>query len=95
LVAADIAPAAAVGDVAELLHIHMQQVTGVFMLITPDRLPGGPVHVREPVDPAPDQDRVDRGGGDSDLVGDRDRPEPLLPAHVHDLADHRGRRPVR
>jgi hypothetical protein len=55
----------------------------------PDRLAGGPIDVGQPVDAAAHQDRVDGAGGQADLVGDRDRPEALLPAQVHDLADQR------
>src|SRR5262249_43289429 len=53
------------------------------------------VYAGEPADPAPGQYFVDRRGGDTDLPGDLDRPQALLPAHMHDLADHRLGRPVR
>jgi hypothetical protein len=95
LLLADVAPATAVGDLAELLHIHVQQVPGMVVLVATDRLAGGPVHMGEPVEPAADQHRVHRRGRQAQPVGDLDRAEPLLPPQVHDLPDGRGRGPVR
>ena len=65
------------------------------MLVAADRLAGGPVDVGQPVDSTPDQDRVHRRGRHGEPVADLDRPEPLLPAQVHDLAGHRRRSAVR
>ena len=64
---ADVAPAAAVGDVAELLDVDVDQRAGVVVLVAADRLAGDPVDVGEPADPAPDQDLVDRRRGDAGL----------------------------
>ena len=54
----EVAPAAAVGNVAELLHIDMQQVTRLEKFVAADRFAGGPVDTQEPVDPAADQHRA-------------------------------------
>ncbi|GAB3248132.1 hypothetical protein GCM10027448_11320 [Nocardioides dilutus] len=89
------APAAAIGDVAELLDVDVDHRAGVRVLVAADRFTGDPVDVAEPVDPAADQDRVDRRWRQPDLVGDLHRTESLLPPQVHDLADHRLGRPVR
>ncbi len=62
--AADEAPAAAVGDVAELLDIDVDQRPGMVVLVAADRFTGGPVDMGQPVEPAPDQDLVHRRGGD-------------------------------
>src|SRR5215831_10139060 len=85
---ADVAPSAAVRHVAELFDVDVDQGAGAVVLIAADRLPGDPVDTREPVDLAPDQHLVDRGRGEADLRCDLDRPEPVLPSQVHDLADH-------
>jgi hypothetical protein len=91
--AAHIAPAAVVGDVAQLLHIDIQQRTRGVVLVAADRLPGGPVDVGQPVEPAVDQHRVHRRGGQAEPVGDLHRTEALLPPQVHDLAHHGPRVP--
>ena len=59
------------------------------VFVAADRLAGGAVDVREPVDPAPGQDRVHGGGRHAEPSGDLDRAQALLPAQVHDLADLR------
>src|SRR5688572_28437243 len=84
--AADVAPAAAVGDVAQLLDVDVQHRAGGVVLVAADRLAGGPVDVGEPVYPAAHQHRVHRGGGHTHPVGDGHRAQPLLPPQVHDLA---------
>jgi hypothetical protein len=43
--AVDVAPAAAVGDVAQLLDVDVQQRTGVVVFVAADRLAGAPVEV--------------------------------------------------
>jgi hypothetical protein len=73
----------------------MNHVAGLLVLVTTDRLTGGPVNVSEPVEPATDQHRVDGRGWHPEPISDLDRPQTLLPPQVHDLADHRCRRPVR
>jgi len=88
--APDVAPAASVGDLAKLLDVHVEQFAGPLVLITADRLTSGTVDVTEPVDPTPDQDRVDRRGRDTEPLADLDRTQTLLPSQVHDLAHHRG-----
>jgi hypothetical protein len=80
------APAAAVGDVAELLDVNVHQLAGPGHLIAAHRFTGDPIDVPEPVDPAADKDSVHRRGRQPDPAGDRHRPQPLLPAQVHDLA---------
>jgi hypothetical protein len=86
---ADEPPAAAVGDVAELGDVDVDQLTRSGPLIAAGRLTGDPVDVGQPVEPAPDQHRMHGRGRDPQLRPDRHRPQPLLPPHVHDLADHR------
>jgi hypothetical protein len=51
--APDEAPATTVGDVAQLLHIHVEQVPGGRVFVAADRLAGDPVEVGEAVDPTP------------------------------------------
>src|SRR5688500_14763623 len=67
---ADVTPAAAVGDSAELLDVDVDQVAGALMLVASDRLSGRPVEVAEPVEPAADQDRVHGRGLHAEPVGD-------------------------
>ena len=87
LLAADVAPAAAVGDVAELLDVDVEHRAGVVVLVAADRLAGDPVDVGEPVDPAPDQHRVHGRGGQPELRR-RSGPAPsrLRQPQLHDLA---------
>jgi hypothetical protein len=49
LLAADEAPAAAVGDVPELLDVHVDKRSRVVVLVAADDLAGAPVDVPEPV----------------------------------------------
>jgi len=77
--ASDVAPTTAVGDVAQLLHIHVQQLTGVRVFVAAYRLTGDPVYVCQPVDPTPAQHLVGSGWGNFDPIGDRDRAQALLP----------------
>jgi hypothetical protein len=49
LSAAHVAPAAAVGDVAQLLDIDVEQVAGVGVFVAADGFAGDPVEVSEPV----------------------------------------------
>jgi hypothetical protein len=88
LLAADVAPAAAVGDLAELLDVNVDQVAGVFVLVPADPLTGYPVDVAEPVEAAPGQHRVDRRCRHPERVGDLDRTQPAPQAQPHDLAHH-------
>ena len=73
--------------------IDVQQNPRGYRVIAAHRLAGRAVQVREPVDPAPNQDLVHRRGCEPDSIGDCDRTQALLPAQVHDRAHHwrRGR----
>ena len=72
LLSADVAPAAAVGDVAELLHVDVQHCPGVVVLVAAHWLPGGAIDVRQPVQVRVDQDPVDRGRCDPQPAGELD-----------------------
>jgi hypothetical protein len=85
------APATAIGDVAELLDVDVDQLAGPVRLVAADLFTGGPVDMPKPVDPARHQHSVHRRGRQPDSVGDRDRAQPLLPAQTHDPAHHRRR----
>jgi hypothetical protein len=87
--ASDLAPAAAVGHVAELLDVDVEHGAWVIVFVATDGLAGGAVDVGQAVDPAAGQDRVDGRGGHAQPSGDLDRSQSLLPAQVHDLADLR------
>src|SRR5450631_2611331 len=76
--ASHVAPPSAVGDVAQLLDVHVQHRPGVGVLVAPDRFAGDPVDVGKPVEPTTDQHRLHRRGGDPQLVADRDRPQALF-----------------
>jgi hypothetical protein len=89
--ASDLAPAAAVGHVAEFLDVDVEQVAGCGVFIAADRFPADPVEVAEPVEPAPHEHRVHGRGGQAEPVTDADRSESSFPAQVHDLADQRRR----
>ena len=58
LSAADVAPASAVGDVAELLHVDVEHRAGMVVLIASDGFARGAVDVREPVQVRVGQDPV-------------------------------------
>jgi hypothetical protein len=73
----------------------VDQVARTLVLVTANRLAGSPVDMGQPVDPTPHQDRMDRRRRHPKPIADLDRPEPLFPAQVHDLAHHRLRRAVR
>ena len=64
LSSADVAPASAVGDVAELLHVDVEHGAGVVVFVAADGFTGGTVDVVEPVEVAGREDAVDGGGGD-------------------------------
>ena len=90
-----ITPPAAVGNVAKLLHVDVDQGAGVVVFVAADRLTGGSIEVGESVEPAPNQHLVHGGWGQADPVGDPHRSQAVLPSQVHDLAHHRLRHPVR
>ena len=52
MLASEVAPAATIGDVADLLHIDISQRAGMVVLVAADRFTGGPVDMAEPVHPA-------------------------------------------
>jgi hypothetical protein len=93
--AADVAPAAAVWDVAQLRDVDVQQCTGSVVFLAADRVAGDPVDTRQAIGPAAAQHVVRRSGRDPDPGGDLHRPQPLLPAQMHDPAHHGLRRPSR
>jgi len=95
LITSEVAPPAPISDVAELLHIDMHRVPGVRVLVAAHRFPGGPVDVGEPADPGGGQDAVHRGGREGEHRRELHWSEAFLPPDVHDLADHRCRRPAR
>jgi hypothetical protein len=63
----EFAVAAAVGDVAQLLDVHVHQLTGPVTFVTShysaDVLASGPIQVGQAGQPVAAQDRVDGGGG--------------------------------
>jgi hypothetical protein len=73
--AADEPPSAAVEDVAELLDVHVQHRARVVVLVAAHGFPGGPVDMRQPVEPAPDQHPVRGRGCDSHVGSELDRSE--------------------
>src|SRR5690606_35924381 len=87
LLAADVAPTPAVGDLAELLHIDVDQIAWSIVFVTANRFAGGPVDMGEPVDPTADQNSVHGRGRHAEALSDLDWSEPLLPAQMHDLAN--------
>lgn len=95
LLPADVTPPATVGDLPELLDVDVDHVAGPFVFVATDRFPCRPVEMDQAVDPAPDQDRVDRRGRHPQTVTNLDRAESLFPPQMHDLANHRRRRPAR
>src|SRR5436190_9734666 len=86
LAAAELAPATAGRDHTELLDVDVDQPARIGVLVT-DRGPGGSVQPGQTLQTASGQYPVHGGGRDPDQGGDLDRPEPLLGAVVHDLAD--------
>jgi len=90
---AQVAPTPTVGDVAELLHIDVDQRPGMVVFVTAHRLASDPIDVGKPVDSASDQHRVHRRCRHPQLGGDRDRTQPPTPPQVHDRPDHRSLRP--
>src|SRR4029453_8139468 len=66
--------AAAVGNVAQLLDVHVHQLTGPVTFVTShysaDVLAGGPVQVGQAGQPVAAQDRVDGGGGHAEVAGE-------------------------
>jgi hypothetical protein len=78
-------------DVAQLLDVKVDQVAGMGVLVTADRLAGGPVQLGQAAEAPADQHGMHGRGGQPDQGSDLGRPQPLSPAQVHDPAHHRGR----
>jgi hypothetical protein len=75
LPAADEAVTAAIGDVAELGDIDVDQRAGIGVFVAAQGFAGDPVDVGESVDPAAHQDRVHGRGGQAEAAGDLNRAE--------------------
>ena len=57
----DMAPVPAIGDVAKLLGVNVDQATGVAVLVTTHRFfPGRSIDLRQPVQPGRGQDPMER-----------------------------------
>lgn len=76
LLTADVAPTATVGDVAELLHFHVQHRSGEVVFVPADRFAGGAVDMGQPVQVCSDQNAVGRRRGDARPTGQLHRPLP-------------------
>ena len=66
LASADVSPAAAVGDVPELLHVHVHEGASVVVFVPADWLAGGTVDVGKPIHARVREDAVGRGRGDTE-----------------------------
>src|SRR5690606_36731102 len=89
------APAAAVGDPAQLFDIDVQQIprSGAFVadpgVPAPDRFTGDRINRGKVRHLVASQDPPDRGGHEPELAGQVDRPAAFLLAQGHDLGFHR------
>jgi hypothetical protein len=79
---AEVAPAAAVGDVAVLHDIDMDQVPRRWCFVAADRLACDAIDLGDTVDPVPDQHRVHRRGRNLESATDLDRPSRTSPPVV-------------
>lgn len=95
LAAADITPAASVGDVPELLHIHVHERPGVVMLVTADRFACGAIYVCEPVQPSGRENSMHGGRRDAEPARELDRPFAKSQAQAHAALGRRLARLVR
>ena len=95
---ADVAPAASVGDVAELLHVYVEHRAGMVVLVAAHRFASGVVNVGEPVQARADQDPVNSRGSDARAAGQLHRAlskaEPQLDAAPSALRAGLVRRPI-
>jgi hypothetical protein len=89
LLSAEVAPAAAVGDVAELLDVDVDEFAWSLALVAAGWLTGDPVDVAESVQATPGQHCMDSRGRHVEFRSDRNRPKSLLPPQVHDPTHHR------
>lgn len=90
LLAADVAPASSVGDVAEFLHVDVEHRPGVVVLVAADGFAGGAVHVGESVEVHVDQDVVDGRWGDAEAACQLHRPFAQAKAKAYAALDDRG-----
>lgn len=75
MLTSDKPPPATIRDLAELGDIDMDQITRSIVLVTADDLAGGPVGVRQAVDPAPPEDLMRGRRGDTAQCGQLQGPE--------------------
>ncbi len=78
------APAAALGDHLELLHVHMHQLARDGPLVTAHDAARRPVHSCEPVHPMPAEGPAHGRDGQTDLRGYARRTSLVLPPELHD-----------
>ena len=95
LASADVAPSTAVGDVPELLHVHVRQRAGVGVLVSANRLARGPVDVRQSVEAGRREDSMHGGRGDAEAGRELDRPFPQAHSQADAPLRHRLRGLVR
>jgi hypothetical protein len=57
---ADVTPAVAIGDVAQFFHVHVDEGTGVGVLVPTDWLSGCPVEIGQPVQACTGKDAMNR-----------------------------------
>ncbi len=87
--------AAAVGEVAGLLDVHVDQLAGPVAFVTAYDVAGCPVQVREPGKPVTGQDAVDGRGHQAERVRDAGRSPAAQDTDFDDPALGAGRCPAR
>ncbi|MBM7367731.1 hypothetical protein JOC45_002438 [Gordonia hydrophobica] len=95
LAAADVAPAAAVGDVADLLHVQVHERPGVKVLVPSDRLTGRAIDVGQPVQARCREDAMHGGRCDVESGSELNGPFPQSRSQAHAPLHHRLRGLVR
>lgn len=80
------AVAAAIGDIAQLLDVHMEQVARRVAFVAADRATGGPVQVGQASQAVADQHAVHRGWVEAQQVGDVGRTPPAGQADLDDAS---------
>src|SRR5947199_3486348 len=94
---ADHSMPAAIGNTAQLLHVHVDQLAGAGALVAADGGGRAPVEVVEAVEVVTAQDPIDGGGGEVEVDGQTIRPDLLGPTLAADLGldplGDSGRRP--
>lgn len=63
-------PPAAIGDLAQLLDVDMDEFTGAFSLIAADDSASGAVHPSQAIEAEADQHPVHRRGGHAQAIAD-------------------------